>query len=288
MAIKCENTGQGCGEIGNRRRKNRVRKIELLARFKRLRFPELTRSGTGHVALPTRTRADLTFLKWLTILAPLIFVVVLQVLLHTVLNRFHDPPGVILVFALVAVGVAFFSFIIFGMIGRLEAHILEQNELLTTTNQIASASAANPELEKLLQVTLERVLEVTGAAAGLIYTVDPEIESSAATCQRGFTQELALKIQEQELEARVIDGQSSKVSHIPVVDLFKNDDVADLARKDGFQSGVAVLLDSKETDHAVDCGYGYCSCCWCSTFCLWIRRRRLHIHNFYFFDFVSR
>ncbi len=201
--------------------------------------------------LPTQTRADLTFLKWLTILAPLLLVVILHVLLHSLLERFHDPPGVIFVFLVVAMVAAIFSFFIFGKIVRLEKRVLEQNELLTTTNQIASASAANLELEKLLDVTLERVLEVTGATAGIIYVVDPEIESIAASSHSGLTQELATKIQGQKLKAPVTDDQSLSAGNVPAVNLFKDADVVDEARRDGFQSGVAVLLNSKELANAV-------------------------------------
>ncbi len=197
------------------------------------------------------TRTELTYLKWLTIILPFLFLVGVHILLHSALVNFHDPPGIYLVTLVVALGVGLFSFVIFGMVTRLESHIVDQNRLLSTTNQIASASAANLELEKLLDVTLERVLEVTGAAAGIIYVVDPELESIAATCHSGLTQELATKIQAQKLEERVTDDQSLAAGHVQKINLFKDDDVADMARRDGFQSGVAVLLDSTELANAV-------------------------------------
>lgn len=201
--------------------------------------------------LPAWARIDLTSLKWLAVVVPFLFLVAVHILLHTVLVNFHDPPGIVLVSIFVALGVGLFSFMIFGIVTRLQLYILDQNRLLSMTNEIATASAANLDLERLLQVSLDRVLELTGAAAGIIYATDPEVSSVLAASHSGFTPDLAAKLQKQDVGGGLTDGQSQEVGQVPTVDLFKDHDVSDLALRDGFRSGIAVLMDSNEPASAI-------------------------------------
>src|SRR3972149_6291359 len=108
-------------------------------------------------------------LKWLAIVLPLSFLVALDYLRHEVLSgQLHEFPGGLLLFALLVIGVASFSFLVFGEIGRLEERIVGQNRQLRVLNQIAGASATNLELQELLNLSLDSVLDVMKAEAGVI------------------------------------------------------------------------------------------------------------------------
>src|SRR3990170_3386527 len=116
---------------------------------------------------------SLNRLKWLAIALPLSFLVALDHLRHELLSgQLHDFPGGLLLFALLAVGVASFSFRVFGGIGRLEEHIVGQNRQLRALNQIAGASATNLKLQELLNFSLDSVLDVLKAEAGVICLLD--------------------------------------------------------------------------------------------------------------------
>src|SRR3990172_11296830 len=91
--------------------------------------------GEGHT---------LTRLKWLAIVAPLAFLALLQYLLHSVLWHLHDFPGVLIVFALVALGIAVFSFGVFRVITRLERRILARNQELAALLAVGRAATSSP------------------------------------------------------------------------------------------------------------------------------------------------
>ena len=74
---------------------------------------------------------SLARLKWLAIIAPAGFLAVFAFLLRaTFHSALHEFPGVLILIGGLAAGVAAFSFIIFGVIGRLERRIVQRNQEL--------------------------------------------------------------------------------------------------------------------------------------------------------------
>lgn len=149
----------------------------LKARSLVRRIERSERSGAGTVDV------GLARLKWVGIVAPLVFLALLQVLLHSALRSLHDPPGIVLAFAGLAVGIAAFSFIVFGVVGRLEQRIVDQNRLLSAANQraeqrnrelaavlaVGRAGASSLELSEVLDKALDAILEVTSAESAEVW-----------------------------------------------------------------------------------------------------------------------
>ncbi len=148
--------------------------------------------------------------RWLAIGAPLVFLTILWALLHTVLFDLHEFPGIVLTFAVAAIGVVAFSFAIFATIRRLERQILEQNAHLEALTEIAQASTRNLRLEALLELTLPRVAEVLGAEGAAISIYDAGREEVVAGATLGLSEALVSEIARQELPAdsagREVDG----------------------------------------------------------------------------------
>lgn len=71
-------------------------------------------------AVQTGSASGITRLRWLAIVLPLVFIATLNYMLHTGLSAFHDFPGVLVVLAVVAAGIAAFSYAVFGIVNRLE------------------------------------------------------------------------------------------------------------------------------------------------------------------------
>jgi nitrate/nitrite-specific signal transduction histidine kinase len=118
----------------------------------------------------------LSRLKWLAIVAPLAFLAVLYLLLHTVLYELHHFPGILALFAWAAAGVAIFSFSVFALIKRLELRVLEQNCRLEQRNRelaalltVGRASSSSLELPDILDKAMEAILEVTSAEAAEVW-----------------------------------------------------------------------------------------------------------------------
>lgn len=189
----------------------------------------------------------LTRLKWLAIIVPLAFLALLDYLRHAAFyDQLHSFPGLILLVALVAAAVTVFSFAVFGIIGILERRILEQNRQLSALNSIAAASAENLELRELLEVALDKVLEVMKAEAGAICLLDTEAEELVAACYRGFSDELARQIQRQKLGTDPVGTAVVRTGRPVVLEkLLENPQMAEVARREGFRSAISVPLKSE-------------------------------------------
>jgi signal transduction histidine kinase len=110
--------------------------------------------------------ADLNRLRLLSIVAPALFVA----LAITLTALFADEVPVILLVGLVGLTVtaaaSLFSAVVFHIIERSEAGLLERNEQLAAVQSAAMALAAEFDLSGLLQRFVERSREITGARYG--------------------------------------------------------------------------------------------------------------------------
>lgn len=102
-------------------------------------------------------------LRWLTIAAPVAFVSVLYVLLHTVLEELHDFPGVMLTAVWAAASVSFFSFAVFRLVDRLEQRIVDQNRDLATLLEVGHGVSDSADLDVALSHTADIVRDVADA-----------------------------------------------------------------------------------------------------------------------------
>jgi signal transduction histidine kinase len=107
-------------------------------------------------------------LKWLGIVAPLAFLSVLWVLLHTIVETLHDFPGYLVLLLSMATSIVLFSFGLFTLITRLERRLMAQNQQLERRNEelealvaVGRAASASLELTDVLDEGLRAILEVT-------------------------------------------------------------------------------------------------------------------------------
>ena len=119
---------------------------------------------------------SMTSLKWLAILVPIVFLALVQYLLHAFVEVLHEWPWVIVLFGAVAVAVASFSFAVFGVIERLERRVLEQSEEASRRNRelaallaVGQAGRSAVRLGDVLDAALEAVLAVTSAEAAEVW-----------------------------------------------------------------------------------------------------------------------
>ena len=190
---------------------------------------------------------NLRGLRWLAIILPVLFLVLLEWLRHEVFfEELHDFPGVLLLLAFAALGVGAFSFAIFGTIERLEARVLDQNRHLSALNRIAAASAENLELGELCSVALDNVLAVMGIEAGAVCLLDVGSNELVAACSQGLSGELTQRIQRQKLETAPVGAEVVHTGR-PVVreDLLQSPNVSEAARREGFRSSISVPLKSE-------------------------------------------
>ena len=148
----------------------------------------------------------LTRLRWLAIAAPVAFLAVLYVLVHTALGTLHDFPGLLVLFAWAAIGIALFSFSVFSVVKRLERRVVDQNRELEQRNRelaallaVGRASSASLELRELVEQAMEAILDVTSAEAAEVWLRnDDELElvGHAGVASDAFAQRTSLAVGE--------------------------------------------------------------------------------------------
>lgn len=109
-------------------------------------------------------------LKWLAIVAPVVFLTGLWTLLHTVFYGVHRFPEILVLLGATVVGVVFFAYGVFAVINRLERRVVEQNRELERRYQelaallaVGRAASSSLELGEVLEKAMVAILEVTGA-----------------------------------------------------------------------------------------------------------------------------
>lgn len=111
-------------------------------------------------------------LKWLSFVAPVMFLSAAWILLHTESVGLHHSElqeGVILL-GITIFGAAFFAYSVFAMIDRLERRVIEQNRELEQRNQelaalhaVGRAASASLELGEILDQAMAAILDATRA-----------------------------------------------------------------------------------------------------------------------------
>lgn len=128
---------------------------------------------------------SLVHLKWLAIAAPTAFLTIVGYLLRgPVHEELHEFPGFLFVLGVLAAAVFVFSFLVFGVIARVERRVIEQNEHLSALLAVGRAGSSSLDLADTLDAALDAILSVTTADAGGVWLVTPDGELDLAR-QRG-------------------------------------------------------------------------------------------------------
>ena len=108
-------------------------------------------------------------LKWMSVLAPVAFLVALDVLRHTVQpDLLHSWPGYVLVGGLLLVGALFFSDAVFGVVGRMQERLGQRNRELLALHQAGLAITRELEIQVLLQNVVDEARDLVGARYGAL------------------------------------------------------------------------------------------------------------------------
>ncbi len=187
---------------------------------------------------------NLAVLRALTVVLPLIFLITVDFLRHTLLSGIlHNPIGFLGTYGLTVAGVAVFSWWVFGRIGRLERQLVEQNTMLATLNQVAAASGEYTALQQLLENALDNVLRTMNIECGVICILDADNEELTSACYRGFSPALAQRIKRAKLADDPVGAKVVRTGKPVVMErLFDDPRVSEQAKKEGIQSALSVPL----------------------------------------------
>jgi signal transduction histidine kinase len=191
-------------------------------------------------------------LKWLGIAAPLAFLSVLWILLHTMVEVLHDFPGYLILLVLMGASIALFSFGVFRLIARLERRLLEQNRELEQRNQelegllaVGRAASSSLQLMEVLDEGLGSILDVTSAEAAEVWLYEGgelRLARQAGAVPAAFAERTALRPGEG-LPGVAVETASPVVVHdLPSDDRFLRRAVTDA----GFMSYCALPMSQQD------------------------------------------
>jgi len=121
-------------------------------------------------------------LKWMVVIAPAVYLVIVTVLLRGPFHEeLHNFPGYLYVLGALTTTVVAFSLVVFAILARVERSILEQNDELQRRNRelaallaFGQATNASPSLEGVLDAALDVIVSLTSAEAGEIWLADED------------------------------------------------------------------------------------------------------------------
>ncbi len=184
------------------------------------------------------------FLRWAAIVLPILFLVGLDVLRHTVFaGTLHSFLGFIGTYAAIVTAVVFFSYSMFALISRLQRQLIDRNRQLSALNDIAKTAAAKLRFEEVLQTGLDLILSSMKVDAGLICLVDLEKEEHSVICHRGFSEELVRGIQRAKLRNDPIAQEVVRTGKMVILErVFEDPRVAEAAKREGIRSAISAPL----------------------------------------------
>jgi signal transduction histidine kinase len=108
-------------------------------------------------------------LKWLAVLAPLLFLGGLELVRKNLLPElFRSWPGYLLLGGVILLGTLFFAEAIFGVVSRLQERLTRQNQELLALHGAGLGILGERDLETLLQLVVDRARNLVGASYGAL------------------------------------------------------------------------------------------------------------------------
>jgi nitrate/nitrite-specific signal transduction histidine kinase len=128
-------------------------------------------------------------LKWLAILAPLLFLILLELVRQLLLPTFANGWAIYaILLIIVLLGIYFFAETVFSVIGRMQDRLTQQNRELWLLHQAGLDITSALELEVVLQKVVDQARELVGARYGALSLVQEE-GGIEAFLTSGITQE---------------------------------------------------------------------------------------------------
>ncbi|HET7034827.1 MAG TPA: GAF domain-containing protein [Thermomicrobiaceae bacterium] len=129
-------------------------------------------------------------LKWIAILAPLLFLTLVELardLLYP--DLFRSWPGYLLVAGAVLLGTLFFSEAIFGVIGAMQRSLASQNQELLALHESGMSITRALDLKSVLQQVVEEARDLVGARYGALALLRSDGQGMEAFLTSGITPE---------------------------------------------------------------------------------------------------
>jgi len=113
-------------------------------------------------------------LKWITVLAALVFILLLEIVRRVLYPYLPSLPGMILMSAAVFVGCIFFFAALFSVIERTQSTLERRNRELLTLHEAALGIHGDLALETVLQSVVDRACDLVGTRYGALSVINDQ------------------------------------------------------------------------------------------------------------------
>ena len=188
---------------------------------------------------------SLRLLKIITVVSPVVFILLLELLRHTVFEE-SSPMilGNILLIAVVTIAAFFFSRLVFGLIARIQKENLRHARELAILNDVAQTVNESLNLELLSRRAMDKLLQITTTDCGELYLVDEQSRELVHTLHAGVSTE-GLKLDPGLLTNNGMNEIIQTNGPVIIPDLKNGDAPAVALASAGFRSLAIVPLKSR-------------------------------------------
>jgi nitrate/nitrite-specific signal transduction histidine kinase len=112
---------------------------------------------------------SLSRLKWMSVLIPIVFLAVVDLVRHTIQpDLLHGWPGYLLVLGFVLIGALVYADAIFGIVARMQDKSMQQNRELLALHEAGVAITRELSIEAVLQKVVDEARALVGARYGAL------------------------------------------------------------------------------------------------------------------------
>ncbi|MFA7249706.1 MAG: GAF domain-containing sensor histidine kinase [Dehalococcoidia bacterium] len=197
--------------------------------------------------------SDLRRLRWATIVGPVVFLVLFDLLREGTDRAFwYSTPGVLITLVGVTGAVSAFALVVFREIERMEARAAKRTAQMAALNRIAAVTAENLDLYATISHGLDEIVTATGADASLVCRLHADEAEHTAIGARGFSTDVVQRIQRAKLADDPVATEVLRTKR-PVWwgDVFDDPDVLHHTSREGIRSGMSVPLVSSGTINGI-------------------------------------
>lgn len=202
---------------------------------------------------PQKLASELRRLRWTTIVAPVAFIMLLELVQINAANSlWASPLGFLVTLLLVTAGAGVFALSVFRQIARFEARAAKRSAQIEALNRLAAAASEDLDLTTTIGRGLDQIIAATGADASLVCRLFADEEEHTAIGSRGFSAAVMQRIQHAKLAEDLIASEVVRSGHpVRFGDVLNDPEVRAASSKEGIRSGISVPLMSSGTVNGI-------------------------------------
>lgn len=208
---------------------------------------------SGKSSLFPNAGKSLTLLKVITIVSPVLFFFLLEVLRRTVFKEFLPTIWFNLsLFFIILVAAFFFSRLVFAVIDRLQRENLQRMQELAILNEVYRIVDESHNLNTLLKRAMHKLVQITAADCGELYLFNEQSHDLMHTLHVGLMEDVFKQETQSQLKERLMKEGTRLNQQVIMENLADFQGGLNLSLADmGILSSIIIPLRSRDTTSGI-------------------------------------